>query len=107
MKTSISFCVIAFIAGGMVAAVAAEQTITQKGKLFSPASITIKKGDTLVFSNDDNVTHNIYSVSPNNEFNLGSQAPGNSTPVTFDKSGDIDIVCAIHPVMKMKVKVTD
>jgi plastocyanin len=107
MKTSTSLLVIAFIAGGMVAAVAAEQTVSQKGKVFSPTTVTIKKGDTLVFSNDDNVAHNIYSVSPNNEFNLGSQAPGNSTPITFDKSGDIDIVCAIHPVMKMKVKVTD
>jgi plastocyanin len=107
MKKSTSLFVIAFIAGAVVAAGAAEQTISQKGKVFSSTSVTIKKGDTLVFSNDDNVAHNIYSVSPGNEFNLGSQAPGNSTPITFDKSGDVDIVCAIHPVMKMKVKVTD
>jgi plastocyanin len=107
MKTFTSLLAVAFVAGAVVAAAAAEQTISQKGKVFSPPNVTIKKGDTLVFSNDDNVAHNIYSVSANNEFNLGSQAPGNSTPITFDKSGDIDIVCAIHPVMKMKVKVTD
>src|SRR5712691_980731 len=53
------------------------------------------------------VVHNIFSSSPGNDFNLGSQLPGNSTSVTFDKSGDVDVMCAIHPLMKMKVKVAD
>jgi len=96
-----------FLAGAVVAAFAAEKTITQKGRMFSVADITIKTGDTLVFFNDDNVAHNIYSESPGNDFNLGSQAPGSSVPVTFDKSGEVDIQCAIHPLMKMKVKVTN
>jgi plastocyanin len=96
---------LAFLAGASVAAVAAEQTISQKGKLFSATEVSIKKGDTLVFVNDDNVAHNIFSTSAGNDFNLGSQQPGKSVSVTFDKPGDIDIMCAIHPLMKMKVKV--
>ena len=96
---------IAFVAGAAVAAVAAEQTITQKGKAFSMTEVAIKKGDTLVFTNDDNVAHNIYSTSASNAFDLGSQPPGKSASVTFDKAGDVDIMCAIHPLMKMKVKV--
>ena len=95
----------AFVAGAVVAAAAAERTINQKGKAFSANDVSIKKGDTLVFVNDDNVAHNIFSTSPGNDFNLGSQPPGNSTSVTFDKPGNIDIMCAIHPLMKMKVKV--
>jgi len=97
----------AFVAGAVVAAAAAERTITQKGKMFSMAEVAIKKGDALVFVNNDNVAHNIFSSSPGNDFNLGSQLPGNSTSVTFDKSGDVDVMCAIHPLMKMKVKVAD
>jgi len=96
----------AFLAGGTLA-LAAEKTISQKGKQFSEKELTIKKGDTLVFVNDDNIAHNVMSRSAGNTFNLGSQMPGKSTPVTFDKGGDIEVICAIHPGMKMMVKVTD
>lgn len=96
----------AFLAGGTLA-FAAEKTITQKGKQFSEKEVAIKKGDTLVFVNDDNIAHNVMSSTPGNTFNLGSQAPGKSTPVTFDKSGSIQVICAIHPGMKMLVKVSD
>ena len=97
---------IAFIAGASVA-LAAERTISQKGKMFSEAALELKKGDTLVFLNDDTVVHNVLSTTPGNIFNLGSIAPGHSTPVTFDKAGALQILCAIHPSMKMSVKVTD
>jgi plastocyanin len=97
---------LSFIAGASVA-LAAERTISQKGKVFSESALEIKKGDTLVFLNDDNVVHNVLSTTPGNVFNLGSIAPGHSTPVTFDKVGNLQILCAIHPSMKMSVKVTD
>lgn len=97
---------IAFIAGASVA-LAAERTIGQKGKVFSESAVEIKKGDTLVFLNDDNVVHNVLSTTPGNVFNLGSIGPGHSTPVTFDKSGELQVLCAIHPSMKMSVKVRD
>jgi plastocyanin len=97
---------LSFIAGASVA-LAAERTISQKGKVFSESALEIKKGDTLVFLNDDNVVHNVLSTTPGNVFNLGSIGPGHSTPVTFDKSGELQVLCAIHPSMKMSVKVRD
>jgi plastocyanin len=97
---------LSFIAGASVA-LAAERTISQKGKVFSESALEIKKGDTLVFLNDDNVVHNVLSTTPGNVFNLGSIAPGHSTPVTFDKTGELQVLCAIHPSMKMSVKVRD
>jgi plastocyanin len=57
--------------------------------------------------NDDTVPHNIFSVSKGNEFNLGSQAPGASTDVTFKEAGEVQVICAIHPRMKMTVTVTE
>ena len=87
-------------------AAAAERPITQKGRAFSEADVTIKKGDTLRFVNDDSVTHNIMSNSPGNEFNAGAMAPGVSTPITFNDEGQIMVICAIHPRMKMTVNVT-
>jgi plastocyanin len=96
----------AFIAGGTLA-YAADHIVTQKGRLFSADAITVKKGDTITFLNDDTVPHNIMSLTQGSEFNLGSQQPGSSTPVTFDTPGDFTVICAIHPRMKLAVKVTD
>ena len=69
--------------------------------------MTLKKGEALTFLNDDSVPHNIMSTSKGNEFNLGSQGPGTSTDVTFKEAGEVQVICAIHPRMKMMVKVED
>jgi plastocyanin len=96
------------IASGLsVGALAANLTITQKGRVFSSESVTIKKGESLTFVNDDTVPHNIFSTSKGNEFNLGSQSPGASTDVTFKEAGEVQVICAIHPRMKMTVNVTE
>lgn len=95
--------IIGLMSGGLVAT----QAIRQKGRMFSINSIAIKKGESLTFVNDDNVHHNIASISQGNEFNLGSQPPGTSTEVTFTEAGDVQIFCAIHPRMKLTVKVSN
>ena len=98
---------LAIVAGLSTGAFAATQVIHQQGRLFSTESITVKKGESLTFLNDDTVPHNIMSASKGNEFNLGSQGPGSSTDVTFKEVGDVTVICAIHPRMKMLVKVVD
>lgn len=95
------------LVGLSVGALAANLTISQKGRVFSSESVTVKKGEALTFLNDDSIPHNILSTSKGNEFNLGSQPPGASTDVTFKEAGDVLVICAIHPRMKMTVKVTD
>jgi plastocyanin len=92
---------------GCAAAFAAERSISQKGRVFSESAIAVKKGDVVTFVNNDNIAHNIFSQGPVQEFNLGTQAPGTSTPVTFDKSGEITVLCAIHPRMKLVVTVAE
>ena len=89
--------------GGLVA----KQTIHQHGRMFSSDVASLKKGETLTFLNDDNVPHNIASISKGNEFNLGSQRPGVSTDITFTEVGLVQVICAIHPKMKMIVKISD
>ena len=102
-------CLAAVIFMGLSAGAlaAANLTITQKGRAFSSEEVSLKKGEVLSFLNDDNVPHNIMSTSKGNEFNLGSQAPGTATDVTFKEAGDVLVICAIHPRMKMMVKVTE
>ena len=106
MKSTIFLCAIAFC-GCCAATFAAERSISQKGRIFSETSIAIKRGDIVTFVNDDNVTHNVLSMDPGNEFNIGAQAPGVATPVTFDKAGHFAVLCAIHPRMKLQVRVNN
>ena len=86
---------------------AATKSVYQKGRQFSEEVVVLKKGDELTFVNNDTVPHNIFSLSKGNKFDLGSQRPGTETDVTFTSVGDVQVMCAIHPRMKMLVKVTD
>ena len=95
----------AFLAGVAVAS-AADNTIRQKGKVFSESEITVKRGDELLFLNDDNIAHNVLSITAGNRFDLGLLNPGELRPVKFDSVGDVKVICAIHPTMKMTVKVS-
>ena len=99
--------ILAIVGGLSTGALAANEVIHQQGRAFSAESITIKRGEALTFLNDDTVPHNIMSATKGNEFNLGSQAPGSSTDVSFNEVGDVSVICAIHPRMKMTVKVID
>jgi plastocyanin len=98
---------LAISTGLSAGALAANQMIHQQGRVFSSENVTLKKGEALTFVNDDTVPHNIISTSKGNEFNLGSQLPGTSTDVTFKEAGDVQVICAIHPRMKLSVKVTE
>jgi plastocyanin len=97
--------VVAFAAGA--AAAADGVTVFQEGRKFSEPEVTLKRGASVTFTNKDAFTHNVYSTTPGMAFDLKTQKPGQSTEVTFDKAGVADVLCAIHPQMKMKVVVTE
>ena len=84
---------------------AADHEITQQDRHFSQTEITIKVGDTISFKNDDEVTHNVFSTTPGMEFDLHRQAPGASSTIPFNKTGDAEVDCSIHPRMKLLVHV--
>ena len=97
---------IAILAATSAPCLADTVVIEQSGKKFSQAEITVKKGDTVTFANKDPITHNVYSQSPGNSFDVKTQKSGESNDVKFDTVGDADVQCAIHPGMKLKVHVT-
>lgn len=82
-----------------------EHKVNQKDKEFSQTEITIKPGEKVVFQNDDTVTHNVFSNSKINPFNIKIQQPGGSSTVQFDSEGVTEVRCAIHPKMKLMVTV--
>lgn len=89
----------------LAAAVAADLTVTQKDRAFSVKQVTLKVGDQLTFVNQDTVNHNLYSETKGLEFDV-LQKPGSSQAVRFAQPGVAEVRCAIHPVMKLEVKVT-
>ena len=82
-----------------------EFTVTQKGHQFAPQELKIKKGDKVIFVNDDDRTHNVFSASVDNPFDLKAQRPGAKGEVVLEKAGVVDVRCAIHPMMKMTITV--
>jgi plastocyanin len=48
----------------------------------------------------------VFSASPVKSFDLGSYPQGQSRKVTFEQEGSVEVECAIHPDMKLKVEVS-
>jgi len=92
-------------ASSVATAQAADTSIEQAGQQFSQSSVTLKAGDTLVFTNKDDVTHNVKIINGDDTDDKGLQKPGEVIKATFAKPGDYQVRCGIHPKMKIDVKV--
>ncbi len=71
-------------------------------------TLKLSVGDRIKFLNRDEVSHNVSgSLQAKTEFDVKLQEPGskNDRVVELNKKGDYIIQCAIHPKMKIKVKV--
>ena len=84
---------------------AAVHRIVQKGRAFSLSQITIARGDSLLFTNDDEFLHQIYVDSRNMRFDSDEQPPGQTIEVNFPHAGTFPIRCHIHPKMLLTVRV--
>ena len=84
---------------------AANHIVEQSGKKFAPETLKVKVGDTVTFVNNDSITHNVFSRTNDHRFNIGAQKAGEQKAVKFDKNGLIDVRCAMHPTMRLKVEV--
>jgi plastocyanin len=92
--------------GTLAGSAVPQYSISQKGREFHPGEISIKRGETIQIVNDDaDLLHHAYVDSPSFTFDSGDQKPGSVTPVTFPIAGDFDVLCAIHPKMRLAVHV--
>jgi len=101
--------VIAVLLGFTVAVPAATMVkVIQRGLALNPESATIVKGDRLIFTNEDDVIHNIHIFGPGGEddsVDLGLQKPGKALSYKFDRPGGYRVRCNIHPSVRMSVQV--
>ncbi len=74
-------------------------TMKQEGKQFIPRVLVVQKGMTVDFPNQDAFFHNVFSVTPDHSFDLGSYAQGESKSVTMTRPGVVSVYCNMHPQM--------
>jgi plastocyanin len=79
--------------------------ISQKNRKFHPDAVTITRGTVLHIVNDDRVTHHVYVDSPYMKFDSGEEPIGASVDLPFDRVGTFNVLCAIHPTMRLVVTV--
>ena len=76
-------------------------SVSISGFAFDPATITISKGSTVTWVNNDAVAHTITGA----DFDSGTLDSGKSYSHKFDSAGTFEYHCAIHPSMKGTVVV--
>jgi plastocyanin len=64
---------------------------------YSPNPVTVTRGTTLTWTNNDSSTHD--QIADNGSFNSGDVAPGAQGSVTLQSAGTITYHCGRHPNM--------
>jgi plastocyanin len=76
--------------------------VTMAGLKFQPGTVTVAKGTTVVFVNDDTAPHTVTARSGGTD--SGVIDPGKR--FTLVAAASFDYVCSIHPSMTAKLVVT-
>ena len=77
-------------------------TARMAGLAFAPATLTVARGATVVFDNDDTAPHTVTARSGG--VDSGVIDPGRQFSLTV--TDGFDYVCSIHPSMTAKIAVT-
>jgi len=74
--------------------------IAQKGAMFAPHILPVVVGTTVEWPNNDEIFHNVFSMSEAKSFDLDLYK-GNPPDkrVVFDQAGRVDVFCSIHANM--------
>ncbi|NMG00816.1 methylamine utilization protein [Aromatoleum toluolicum] len=71
----------------------------QRNKEFVPYVLPVQAGTRVLFPNNDNIRHHVYSFSPAKTFELPLYSGTPTSPVLFDKPGVVILGCNIHDWM--------
>jgi plastocyanin len=80
-------------------------TIYTHNRDFNPEAISVPQGSTVTFINLDDVRHNVFSVTPGSDFNLGYQGSGEKASHTFGHAGVVLVSCNVHRSMELDLLV--
>ena len=83
------------------------RTISQKGATFIPHVSPIVVGTTIEWPNQDDIFHNVFSISEAKQFDLELYKSPEVKRVPFDKPGRVDVFCSIHTTMNCVILVLE
>jgi len=75
------------------------------GFTFGPGALSVKKGQSINWTNADDSPHQVTVASKSLKTNV--LLKGQSGKLKFDEAGSYDYACALHPAMKGKIEVTE
>lgn len=78
--------------------------VSIRNNTFVPDSMTIKKGETVTWVNNETYGHDV--VSDDGTFKSDRLATGEKYSYTFMNEGTYTYMCSIHPFMKATIIVT-
>ncbi len=79
----------------------ANNAVTIQNMAFSPATLTVKVGDKVTWTNQDTVGHS--ATADDASFDTGVLAQGQSGSATFTKAGTYAYHCKVHPSMQATI----
>lgn len=83
----------------------AANAVTIQNMAFTPQNLRVKVGQTVTWTNQDQILHTV--TSDTGAFESGNMNPGGTFSFTFTKAGTFSYHCAIHSGMKAQVTVTE
>lgn len=83
------------------------KAVVQKDKRFMPHVLAIPVGATVEFRNEDDLFHNVFSLSKPNDFDLGLYKSGAQREQVFATPGPVHLLCNIHASMNGWLYVSD
>jgi plastocyanin len=82
--------------------------VTQQGAMFNPHVLPVVVGTTVQWPNNDQIFHNVFSMSETTNFDLGLyKGDRPDKKITFNKAGRADVFCSIHANMHCIVLVLE
>ena len=88
-----------------LAAPETSKAVTIDNYAFGPANLTVKRGTTVTWTNQDDDVHTVKSDSGPDAFNSSALDSGDRFSFTFDKAGTYQYICSIHPYMHGQIVV--
>ena len=82
-------------------------SVVQRNRTIIPHVTAVRVGTSIDFPNQDDVFHNLFSLSATERFNLGRYPPGESRSQLFDRAGLVRLFCDIHSEMGAVIVVLD
>lgn len=100
------FFILTACLAGLLSPAAARATtvpVTIENYAFSPKTVVVHPGDSVVWTNKDSVPHTVTALA--GAFDSGAVDPGKSYRFAFTKAGKYAYRCGIHPEMRATITV--